>query len=64
MPDRSNYRKALKLITDSDAVIVVCHEAKAAVAEEAVEGEEGVEGAEGAAEPEVITEKKQDEASE
>lgn len=45
-----------KLITDPDAVIAVCHEAKAAIAEEA-EGEAGAEGA-GATEPEVITEKK------
>ena len=50
------------LITDPNAGVVGCHESKAAVAEEeeAVEGEEGVEGA---AEPEVITEKKEDEES-
>lgn len=52
------------LITDSDAVVVVCHEAKAVVEEEGAEGAEGLEGVEGAAAgPEVITEKKQDEAS-
>lgn len=49
-----------KLITDPEAVIVVCHEAKAAIAAEALEGE-AVEGTE--AEPEVITEKKADEAA-
>ncbi|MEN8126819.1 MAG: 50S ribosomal protein L25 [Planctomycetota bacterium] len=51
------------LVTDPDAVVVTCHETKAAVAEEEVvaEGEEGVE--EGA-EPEVITEKKEEESSE
>ncbi|MHC4468602.1 MAG: 50S ribosomal protein L25 [Planctomycetota bacterium] len=50
------------LVTDPNAGVVGCHESKAAVAEEeeAVEGEEGVEGA---AEPEVITEKKEDEES-
>ena len=47
-----------ELITDADALVVVCHEAKVAVEEEAVEGAEGA-----AAEPEVITEKKQDDAS-
>jgi len=53
--------EGFKLITEPDAVVVICHEAKAAAAEEAVEGE----AAEGApTEPEVITEKKQDEASE
>ena len=48
------------LVTDPNAGVVGCHESKAALAEEeeAVEGEEGVEGA---AEPEVITEKKEDE---
>lgn len=58
-----------KLITDPEAVLVVCHEPKAVpVEEEAAEGEAilGVEGAEAApAEPEVITEKKEEgEASE
>ena len=56
-----------KLITDPNAVVVVCHEPKVVVVEEVVEGEEGVEVAEGEeipTEPEVITEKKQDEASE
>lgn len=43
-----------ELVTDKDAVVLVCHEAKAALAEEGVEGEEG------AAEPEVITEKKEE----
>ena len=60
--------EGFKLITDPNAVVVVCHEAKVVIAEEAVEGEEGeevAEGEEGApTEPEVITEKKQDEASE
>ena len=62
--------EGFKLITDPNAVIVVCHEAKAAVAAEVVEGEEGEEGVEGIegeegapTEPEVITEKKQDETS-
>lgn len=46
------------LVTDPEAVLAVCHEAKAALA---AEGEEA--GAvEGAAEPEVITEKKAEEA--
>lgn len=45
------------LITDPDAVIAVCHEAKAAMAAEELEGEAGVEGS---GEPEVITEKKQE----
>ena len=50
------------LVTDPNAGVIGCHESKAAVAEEeeAVEGEEGVEGA---AEPEVLTEKKEDEES-
>ncbi len=55
--------EGLELVTDPDAVVLVCHEAKAAVseaaAEAAAEGEE-----EGAAEPEVITEKKEEEAAE
>ena len=48
------------LITDPNAGVVGCHESKAAVAEEEeeVEGEEAVEGA---TEPEVITEKKDEE---
>jgi large subunit ribosomal protein L25 len=50
------------LITDPNAGVVGCHESKAAVAEEE-EAVEGEEGAEGAAEPEVITEKKEDEES-
>jgi large subunit ribosomal protein L25 len=50
-----------KLITDPDAVIAVCHEAKAAIAAEELEGGAG---AEGVSEPEVITEKKTQEASE
>ncbi len=50
-----------KLVTDPEAVIVVCHEAKAAISAEALEGE-APEGA--AAEPEVITEKKGDETAE
>ena len=49
------------LITDPNAGEVGCHESKAAVAEEdTAEGEEAVEGG---AEPEVITEKKEDEES-
>ena len=47
------------LITDPNAGVVGCHESKAAVAEE--EDVEGEEVAEGAAEPEVITEKKEEE---
>ena len=47
------------LITDPNAGVVGCHEYKAAVAEE--EDVEGEEVAEGAAEPEVITEKKEEE---
>ena len=50
------------LITDPNAGVVGCHESKAAVAEEE-EAVEGEEGAEDAAEPEVITEKKEDEES-
>ncbi len=49
------------LITDPNAGVVGCHESKAVLAEEeATEGEEAVEGA---AEPEVITEKKEEEES-
>lgn len=52
------------LVTDPDAVVVSCHETKAAVAVEEV-AVELEEGAEEAAEPEVITEKKEeDQASE
>ena len=47
------------LITDPNAGVVGCHESKAAVAEE--EDVEGEEVAEGAADPEVITEKKEEE---
>jgi len=49
------------LVTDPNALVVICHESKA-VAEPVVEGE----AAEGAvvAEPEVITERKKDEAAE
>lgn len=51
------------LVTDPNAGVVGCHESKAALAEEeAAEGEEGVEGA--AAEPEVITEKKEEGSAE
>lgn len=52
--------EGVTLITDPDAVVVSCHETKAAVAEEA----EVVEGAEAAAEPEVITERKEEEGAE
>ena len=50
------------LVTDPNAGVVGCHEPKALIAEEeaAAEGEEAVEGA---AEPEVITEKKEEEES-
>jgi large subunit ribosomal protein L25 len=52
------------LVTDPNVGVVGCHESKAVIAEEeVVEGEEGVEGVEGAAEPEVITEKKEEEES-
>jgi large subunit ribosomal protein L25 len=52
------------LITDPNATVVSCHETKAALAEEE-EAVEGQEGAEESAEPEVITEKKEEgEASE
>ncbi len=50
-----------ELVTDPDAVVLVCHEAKAAISEGEAEGE-GVEG-EAATEPEVITEKKEEDAS-
>ena len=50
--------EGVTLITDSDAVIVSCHETKAAVADEDAEA---VEGAEASAEPEVITERKEEE---
>ncbi|MHC4880982.1 MAG: 50S ribosomal protein L25 [Planctomycetota bacterium] len=50
------------LVTDPDAVVVSCHETKAPVVVEEAEVE--VEGAEEAAEPEVITEKKETESSE
>jgi large subunit ribosomal protein L25 len=53
--------EGITLVTDTDAVVVTCHETKAAVAEEEAEGEEA--GEEAAAEPEVITEKKEEEAS-
>jgi large subunit ribosomal protein L25 len=55
--------EGMTLVTDSDAVVVSCHETKAALAEEEV-AVEGEEGAEEGAEPEVITEKKEEEASE
>ena len=52
------------LITNPNAGVVGCHEPKAVIAEEeAEEGVEGEEAAEGATEPEVITEKKEDESS-
>lgn len=50
------------LVTDPEAVVVTCHETKAAIAEEE-EAVEGEEGAEASAEPEVITEKKEEESS-
>jgi len=50
------------LVTDPNAGVVGCHESKAALAEEE-EAAEGEEVAEGAAEPEVITEKKEEEES-
>ena len=49
-----------ELKTDPDALVVICHESKAAAAVDA----EAEEGAEGSAEPEVITERKKDDASE
>lgn len=54
--------EGMTLVTEPDAVVVSCHEPKVAPAEEeeAVEGAEGLE--EGAAEPEVITEKKEESA--
>lgn len=48
------------LVTDPDAVVVSCHETKAPAA--AGEAEGAVEGAEAAAEPEIITEKKEAES--
>ncbi len=50
------------LITDSNAGVVGCHEPKAVIAEED-EDAEGEEVVEGDAEPEVITEKKEEEES-
>ena len=49
------------LVTDPNAGVVGCHESKAVLAEE--DDAEGEEVAEGAAEPEVITEKKEEEDS-
>lgn len=49
--------EGLELVTDPGAVVLVCHEAKAAVSADAEEGE-------GGSEPEVITEKKDEKASE
>lgn len=54
--------EGMTLVTDPDAVVVTCHETKAALASE--EAAEEAEVAEGAAEPEVITEKKDEETSE
>ncbi len=52
------------LVTNPNAGVVGCHEPKAVIAEEeAAEGVEGEEVVEGAAEPEVITEKKEEEGS-
>ena len=51
------------LVTDPNAGVVGCHESKAALAEEEEEAVEGEEGVEGAAEPEVITEKKEEESA-
>ncbi|RKY07165.1 MAG: 50S ribosomal protein L25 [Planctomycetota bacterium] len=52
------------LVTDPNAGVIGCHEPKAIVAEEdAAEAAEGAEVAEGATEPEVITEKKEEEES-
>ena len=53
------------LVTDPNAGVVGCHEPKALIAEEeeAAEGAEGEEVAEGVTEPEVITEKKEEEES-
>jgi len=57
-----------KLITDPEAVIAVCHEPRVVAVEEVPEGEEALvegEAVEGEpTEPEVITEKKEEEASE
>jgi large subunit ribosomal protein L25 len=53
--------KGFVLVTDPNAGVIGCHESKAVLAEEEVtEGEEAVEGD---AEPEVITEKKEEEES-
>jgi large subunit ribosomal protein L25 len=54
--------KGFVLVTDPDAVVVSCHEAKAPAAVEEVAGV--AEGAEESTEPEVITEKKEKESSE
>lgn len=55
--------EGIVLVTDPNAAVVSCHEAKIAAAGEAdAEGEEAAEA--GAGEPEVITEKKQEESSE
>jgi large subunit ribosomal protein L25 len=48
----------IKMLTDADAVIVICHEAASAVSAEAAEGEAT------ATQPEVITERRKDETSE
>ena len=53
-----------QLITDPDAVVAVCHEPKVVAEEVSVEGAAGAEGEEAPTEPEVITEKKQETASE
>jgi large subunit ribosomal protein L25 len=50
------------LVTDPDAVVVICHETKAVTAAEEAQGVEA--GAEAATEPEVITEKKESGTSE
>lgn len=54
--------EGLELVTDPEAVLLTCHEPKVALDEDA-EGEEGVEGEEASAEPEVITEKKEEESA-
>ena len=54
--------EGFELVTDPEAVLLTCHEAKAAISAEA-EGEGG-EGEGGAAEPEVITEKKEEGSAE
>ena len=58
--------EGMKLITEPDAVVVSCHEPRVVEVEEeeAVEGLEGLEGVEETAEPEVITEKKEEESAE